>query len=411
MTKSNILKELKGCNDMFETKDIDNLEGVKTFAVDMSNMVYKNSTHMYTNIIKLIKIFMDLKYTLIFVFDGNPPKEKRNIIKKRKSRREKCRKLCKEEESKLDYLKKTIITESSKEKIEELKKKISATNLNIKKYNKGSFKINRNHIKYLKDLLDYLKIKYIHFEEGEADLICSTLVKMGIADAYLGDDYDPLAYGCTCIVRNLNIKKGTVDIINLNNIYNKLKLSYKEFLYLIILNGTEYSKKIQGNIIYKSNFNNVNINDGLTLITYCDKSTAFVTYESFNTIICSVPKTILKSENITINNKTYSITQSGTTITLDTPVTTTYNSYEINLTYIHSLLISKINIDEILKKINNIKYDYKTAYDIFTKHVDIVPNKHIANYNESLHIDEIDKRSKEFLVYLDNPYVCLSNNI
>jgi len=319
------------CVNIPKTTKISDLKeyGIKTLAVDLSNMIHKNPTYMYAYILKLIKKFAELGYTLIFVFDGKPPDKKIHIINIRKDKRKKCQESLIKEQKILNNYKAIIKTEPSKEKRKELEGMISETNVNIRKYHRGSFKINRNHIKNLKSLFDFLKVQYIHFEDGEADLLCSTLVKMGIADAYLGDDYDPLAYGCTHIVRNLDITKGTVDIINVNDIYSKIKLSYEEFIYLIILNGTEYSEKIQG----------------------------------------------------------------------------------INITYIRALLILKFKIDEILVLIKKQKYDYISAYEIFTKHLDIEPRKDIVNYNEPFDIKSFNEKSEEYLRLrvFSNPYLCLAN--
>lgn len=79
----------------------------------------------------------------------------------------------------------------------------------------------------------------------EADLVCSRLVSMNHADACLSDDYDLISYNCKCILRNLDIKNGTVDIIKLDEIYSKINLKYEAFIYLIIMNGTDYSDKIK----------------------------------------------------------------------------------------------------------------------------------------------------------------------
>ena len=96
-------------------------------------------------------------------------------------------------------------------------------------------------------------------ENYEADLVCSRLVGMKYADACLSDDYDLISFNCKCILRNLDIKNKTVDIIKLDEIFSKINLNYEKFIYLIIMNGTDYSNKIGGGNIedFKYMFTNI----------------------------------------------------------------------------------------------------------------------------------------------------------
>ena len=74
-----------------------------------------------------------------------------------------------------------------------------------------------------------------------------------------------------------------------------------------------------GLILYdlnKFDFSTAIIVDGESVITYEDDSTATATYVSATVITSNGSKTITTEENINLNGRTYTITQSGTTITM-----------------------------------------------------------------------------------------------
>ena len=139
----------------------------------------------------------------------------------------------------------------------------------------------------------------------------------------------------TIKVDKLSVSEIDVPSTNSDNQVGTLKLSDNlevggDGLILHDLDDYDFSTAniVNGSttIIYEPNFNTVTIDDGTTTITYSDNSTAVATYESITTITSSVSKTISTAENITIGDTTYSITQSGTTITLVTTATATFIS-------------------------------------------------------------------------------------
>jgi 5'-3' exonuclease len=252
MGKGNILKQFIShdlLDDFKETISISSLKdhGVKTVALDASNNMHRmGPSNLCGGFIDLYKIFNKNGCMLISVFDGRPPKEKKAILDERKQRRNKNKTLVKKYEEDLSNLKTQLSLQSTTISAKtEIKTQMTEVTYNIKKYHKRTFSIKKDHIKLLKNLFTYLKIPFIHMENYEADLVCSRLVSMNHADACLSDDYDLISYNCKCILRNLDIKNGTVDIIKLDEIYSKINLKYEELIYLIIMNGTDYSKKVR----------------------------------------------------------------------------------------------------------------------------------------------------------------------
>lgn len=76
--------------------------------------------------------------------------------------------------------------------------------------------------------------------------------------------------------------------------------------------------EIGGDGLILSDLDNIEFSSSDTgeTITYEDDSTATATYSSATVITSSVSKTISTEENINLNGRTYTITQTGTTITL-----------------------------------------------------------------------------------------------
>lgn len=266
------LESLKLPENFIKTIDLSSLCrcNIRIIAVDISQLIHRLGPYnLCGGIIDLIKTFNGVGCSLIFVFDGKPPKEKKEILYERKKKKDKHNKLLKQCELHLKNFEEELSSITSKEKKVEIKTQMTEVTANIKKHKRRTFSIKKEHIILLKNLFDFLKISYIHLENYEADAVCSTLVKMNIADACLSEDYDLMSYNCRYILRNLNITNGTVDIINLDKIYSLIKLNYEEFIYLIIMNGTDYSRKVRDinlTYIYSLLLQKFDIGDILLLI-------------------------------------------------------------------------------------------------------------------------------------------------
>jgi flap endonuclease-1 len=154
----------------------------------------------------------------VYVFDGKPPKIKKDTIKLRKEKKKK--------------------SEQQYEEQQDPQEKI--------KYFKRTFGITDDMIMSSFELLDYLGLPYIQ-SPGEADSQSSALAMdkrinvFGVAS----EDMDHLPFGSPYLLRNFSQKK-EIKEINLKKMLNILKLTHEEFIDICILIGTEYCCTIKG---------------------------------------------------------------------------------------------------------------------------------------------------------------------
>ena len=217
---------MKNCSSNAIKKiGLQDLKG-KTIVVDISIYIYKflvDGQYM-ENIYLFLGLFHYYQITPIFIFDGKPPPEKWDIIKKRRSEKKAAQIEYKEI---IDRQVDGTINLDIQEKLDNLKKKMIT----------------------LKDA-DLVKTKelitafgYTYFEAtGEADELCAYFVLSGIAWACLTDDMDMFLYGCPRVIRNLSIMKKEAVLYNTNTIVTDLKIqSLYDFIQILILLGTDYS--------------------------------------------------------------------------------------------------------------------------------------------------------------------------
>ncbi|XP_046732091.1 probable flap endonuclease 1 homolog [Silurus meridionalis] len=82
---------------------------------------------------------------------------------------------------------------------------------------------------------------------GDAEACCAQLVRSGVVDAVASEDMDTLAFGGTLLLRQLNAKRQSeVMEFSLPKILQILQLTQEEFVDLCILLGCDYCDKIVG---------------------------------------------------------------------------------------------------------------------------------------------------------------------
>jgi flap endonuclease-1 len=250
----NLLKFLSQYEGILKVIDDDNDYKYEKIAIDISIILYKviiairNSGADLTNkkgevVSHILGLFNKTIYLLkkniipIYVFDGKAPQLKAKILEER-------REIKKKAWEKLESLK------DEKEKI---------------KYFKRTASISHVQIKQCKDLLDMMGIPYIEAPE-EADSQCAWLVKNGFATSVLTEDMDILTFGANKIYRNLgSYKKETLEI-SLDNILQKLNITYEQFIELCILFGCDYCDRVKDltpNKIYNYYIKNKDFNKTL----------------------------------------------------------------------------------------------------------------------------------------------------
>ena len=214
-------------------------------AVDASIYMYKyiEKEELVEKMNLLISVFTK-KYNItpVFVFDGKPPEEKKELIDKRREKR-------KEAEYEYNQLKNMLIptreyTSTSEvlqpvltqEEKDEIEKKMFVLK-------KQTTRIQEYHIRKMKRLLNAIGIQYID-AQGEADITCAELVLSNKVYACMSEDMDMLLYGCTRVIRQPCFMEHTAILYDVPVLLNELNISQDHFLKMVILTGTDYNKPV-----------------------------------------------------------------------------------------------------------------------------------------------------------------------
>mgnify|MGYP001276733382 CR=1 FL=1 len=216
----------------------------KVIAVDISIYLYKfmNDDLLIVNIYHMLSIFVYYDINAIFVFDGKPPLEKKELLEKRVIDKIKARVKYQELEKHL-----STCDNYEKEEIREIQE--SMTSLK-KKFNKLKY----SDIKKVKELISAFGYTYIQ-ADSEADIICGKMVTKNIAYACLSEDMDMFLYGCHRVIRYLSLLNHSAIMYDLKNILIELNLTFKEFKEICIISGTDYN----------SEKNKINLYDAINL--------------------------------------------------------------------------------------------------------------------------------------------------
>ena len=211
----------------------------KKIVVDTSIYLYRFAADntLLENFYLMISIFRKYNIIPLFVFDGKPPKEKQELLKKRRLDKQLA-------ENKYNDLKlglENINTETEKK---ELMNKLDTLK-------KDFVKITHTDIENVKLLLQAYGISYLD-APGEADKLCAKMVCKNKAHACLSEDMDLFVYGCPRVLRYLSLLKKNVILYDMKGILSELKLSMDEFQYICIVSGTDYNIYNDKNNLYQS---------------------------------------------------------------------------------------------------------------------------------------------------------------
>jgi len=216
------------CGRSIKVTNISELSG-KKIAVDISIYIYKYATegNLIENIYLMLSIFRYYNIIPIFIFDGKPPKEKNEIIKKRKDDKQKF-------ENEYNNLKTDLECNNYKnnDKQEVIK--------NMIELKKKFVYINKEQINQVKNLIKVYGATY-YDAPGEADVLCASLVIKNKVWGCLSDDMDMFVYGCNNIIRYLSLLKNTIVIYNMKGILDNLGITQKELRQICVLSGTDYN--------------------------------------------------------------------------------------------------------------------------------------------------------------------------
>jgi len=242
----------------------------KKIAVDISIYIYKfvGEDCLIENMYLMLSIFKHYNVIPIFVFDGKPPTEKKELLIKRKNDK-------KYAESEYNRLKENLKSRD----IDDDEKQEMITTMDLLK--KQFVYIQKDQINMIKEMIVSYGMTYYE-ANGEADELCALLVLKKIVWACLSEDMDMFVYGCSKVLRYFSLLNHTLVLYDTKKIVEELGLTQKEFREICVLSGTDY------NIQSSLNSENMNLHKVLKLFKKyykTDKNTNFYSWlqESGNT--------------------------------------------------------------------------------------------------------------------------------
>jgi len=205
----------------------------KKIAVDISIYIYKfvGDDCLIENMYLMLSIFKHYNVIPIFVFDGKPPTEKKELLIKRK----KDKKYAENEYNKLkENLNSGDIDDDEKQEI--------ITTMDLLK--KQFVYIQKDQINMIKEMISSYGMTYYE-AKGEADELCALLVVKKIVWGCLSEDMDMFVYGCSKVLRYFSLLNHTLVLYDTKKIVEDLNLTQKDFREICVLSGTDYN--IQNN--------------------------------------------------------------------------------------------------------------------------------------------------------------------
>jgi flap endonuclease-1 len=203
----------------------------KKIVIDTSIYLYRflGENALLENFYLMISIFREYNIVPLFVFDGKPPKEKYELLKKRKKDKKKAEMKYNE----LDYKIKDGVDDMNKHEEKEIKETMELLK-------KDFIRLHHTDIENVKLLFQAYGISYIE-APGEADKLCAKMVCKNKAHACLSEDMDLFVYGCPRVLRYMSLLKKTVVMYNLKDMLSELDLTQDEFRSICIVSGTDYN--------------------------------------------------------------------------------------------------------------------------------------------------------------------------
>jgi len=268
----------KNCSEAIKTMNLSDIFG-KTLVIDTSIYMYLYETEncLLENIFLLISTLKKYNIIPIFIFDGIPPKEKKQTMCDRYNLR--IDSLQKYNELKNIY---KILNDNDNDNDNNAEKKRISNKMT--KIKQNTIYLTREKILKVKKLIKAYGCVSID-SPGEADGLCSWLVINNKAWACLSEDMDMFVYGCTKVIRSLNLKKNQIELYDMDLILDNLKMTQFDFTQICIISGTDYSK-----------YEKINI---FKLMKY------YQDFKSFNNSNFSLFEWIKENEQIIIDNSRF----------------------------------------------------------------------------------------------------------
>ena len=281
------------CNDVVRKIQLSELRG-KKICIDASIYLYryKSQDALIEKFYLLCSIFRNYNIVPIFIFDGKPSNLKNETIKQRREMRDKAW-------EKYQDLKEELgdnLNKKEKDKLENIKRSF--------------IRIKKDDVTNIKELLTAYGIKYID-ALGEADVLCSSLIRNEKVYAVMTEDMDMFAYGCPVILRYFSLANHTCMLYNIEEILEKLDINIADFQTLCILSGTDYNNS-RYNI-----FNNFKLYQKYKNMGYYDSFKQWLEINNYIENINGFDKilNIYKNSKYEIKNYPYTLISYGKTNT------------------------------------------------------------------------------------------------
>ena len=200
----------------------------RVVVIDTSIYLYKFSceNRLLENMYLFISILKRYQIEPIFVFDGKPPAEKKDLLCERKRDKQ---------QAEQQY---NILQEQLRDAENEDEKKRML--LKMESLKKHFVKVHTKDINKVKMLMKAYGVQFLDADE-EADVVCAYMVHIGKAWACISDDMDMFLYNCPRVIRNVNLHQHMGTFYDMNIILDELEMSSSHFCEIMVLSGTDYN--------------------------------------------------------------------------------------------------------------------------------------------------------------------------
>jgi hypothetical protein len=214
------------CPGAIKTVTFDDLSG-KIVVVDANIYMYRFRADqaLLENMYTMIKLFQLRGIVPIFIFDGKPPDEKRNLLNKRQHLKRIAEMHYNKVKTSMD-LTCCRPTPDDEHLLKVLKRRF--------------IRLHDADFERVKALMRALGVNYI-MAPGEADALCAQMVLKRKAHACISDDTDMFVYGCPRVLRHLNLLDETFTMYDMSQILNILGITMTEFRQICVVSGTDYN--------------------------------------------------------------------------------------------------------------------------------------------------------------------------
>ena len=201
----------------------------KKIAVDISIYMYKYASEstLLENMYLMLSTLRHYNIAPVFIFDGKPPPEKKELLIKRKEDKQ-------EAENEYNKLKKQL----ENKEIDNVEKQDVLNSMDVLK--KKFIYVSKNDIENVKQLIRAYGASY-YDAPCEADELCASLVIKNKVWACLSEDMDMFVYGCDRVIRYLSLLNKTAVLYDTKEILNTLGITQKELRQICVISGTDYS--------------------------------------------------------------------------------------------------------------------------------------------------------------------------